>query len=61
MLLGSKINLRLVRENDIPQLYSFVSNLSIRGEHFPQTLTSEPNLKNDFMKMVFGQKILEDY
>lgn len=48
MLVGEKINLRLITENDLSQLYNFISNISIRGQYFPQTLVSEIEFKKKF-------------
>ena len=53
MLVGKKINLRLVEESDLSNLYHLMSNLSNRGSYFPQTLVSEVELKKQFYNTGF--------
>jgi [ribosomal protein S5]-alanine N-acetyltransferase len=42
MLRGKKINLRFVKESDLEELFEFHTNLEIRGDHFPLSITPEP-------------------
>lgn len=42
MLRGSVIELRLVRESDLENLYALMSNLDARGAYFPLGVMSEP-------------------
>jgi len=48
MIIGNKISLRLVTENDLQNLYNLISNLNNRGRYFPQTLMSEVDFKKKF-------------
>jgi RimJ/RimL family protein N-acetyltransferase len=48
MIVGEKIVLRTVREDDLDALYAFLSDLSTRGEHFPIRLISQSALRKDF-------------
>lgn len=65
MLAGDKVNLRLITEKDLSQLYSLVSNLSNRGQYFPQTLVSEVEFTkkfydNGFWTEDFGRLLIVD-
>jgi ribosomal-protein-alanine N-acetyltransferase len=53
MIIGQRINLRLVREKEIDDLYLLISNLENRGEHFPQSLVPEPLFKKLFYETGF--------
>ncbi len=53
MIQGEKINLRLVTEKDLSSLYTALSNLSHRGEYFPQTFTSEASFRKNFNETGF--------
>jgi RimJ/RimL family protein N-acetyltransferase len=53
MIRGEKINLRLVYERDLDEVYANIVNLDNRGEYFPQTLTSQTEFKNNFTQTGF--------
>lgn len=48
MLRGELIELRPVREADLPALYDAFANLESRGDYFPLGVPSEPKLRADF-------------
>jgi [ribosomal protein S5]-alanine N-acetyltransferase len=50
MLRGEVIELRLVEEGDLRQLYELMSDLSTRGAYFPLGVMSEPALRAAFAK-----------
>ena len=65
MLEGEKVNLRLVRERDLDELYTQITNLGNRGDYFPLTLRGEPQFKQDFQSTgfwsdSFGRFIIEN-
>ena len=53
MLQGKFINLRLVREKDLNQLYDFRVNLENRGPFFPRLLQPEPLFIKEFQETGF--------
>lgn len=53
MIRGERVVLRTVREDDLPALYAFLTDLSTRGDHFPIRLLSEPALRRDFQETGF--------
>ena len=53
MLRGERIELRLVRENDLSTFYELLTNLETRGSYFPLGVTSEPKLQAEFSKNGF--------
>lgn len=48
MLIGKKINLRLMRETDLVDFIRLHQDVSARGEYFPMHLTSESEIKRNF-------------
>ncbi len=48
MILGERINLRLMRERDLNAFIDFSMDLQIRGALFPQHLTSETDIRKRF-------------
>jgi RimJ/RimL family protein N-acetyltransferase len=48
MLKGKKINLRLVRENDLERMYELWQDVEARGDFFPAMLTSEPAMRKRY-------------
>lgn len=48
MIKGKLINLRLISQKDVEELYSMTSDLSQRGEYWPLSLQSEPAYKKRF-------------
>lgn len=53
VLRGDRIELRLVRENDLDTLYELLSDLDTRGSYFPLGVMSEPGLRAAFGKNGF--------
>ena len=53
MLRGELIELRLVRERDLTELYERMSDLESRGAYFPLGVTSEPALRAQFAENGF--------
>ena len=66
MIKGKLINLRLVTQQDIEEIFTLTSDLSQRGEYWPLSLQSEPGFKkkyaetglwtNDFGTMLITDK-----
>jgi ribosomal-protein-alanine N-acetyltransferase len=56
MLRGERIELRLVREADLSDLYELLSDLETRGSYFPLGVTSEPSLRAAFDKDGFWDR-----
>jgi RimJ/RimL family protein N-acetyltransferase len=50
MIKGEKINLRVVREKDLPILFDRWSDIENRGEFFPIFLSSEAKFYDEFKK-----------
>ena len=48
MIRGERINLRVVREKDLPVLFDDWSDIENRGEFFPIFLSSEPKFYDEF-------------
>ena len=48
MLKGKSIILRLVRERDLDQLYSFHLEIDNRGDYFPRSVLSQQAFRNEF-------------
>lgn len=48
MLSSDRVELRLVREQDLPRFYELMSDLGTRGSYFPLGLMSEPAMQNQF-------------
>ena len=53
MIKGEKINLRVVREKDLPILFDRWSDIENRGEYFPIFLSSEPKFYDEFKETGF--------
>ena len=53
MIKGQKINLRVVREKDLPILFDRWSDIENRGEFFPIFLSSEPKFYDEFKETGF--------
>lgn len=65
MLKGKSVTLRLIREEDLPDLYDHVENLENRGEFWPLAIQSLTQLKKDFAehgfwKDDFGSLVIVD-
>lgn len=56
MLKGNKINLRVVRRQDLDSLFLLLSDVENRGDFFPIRLTSEPQFRERFEKTGFWQE-----
>ena len=56
MLNGDLIQLRLVREQDLGELYELMTDLESRGAHFPLGVQSETALRAAFAKNGFWDK-----
>ena len=50
MIRGSLISLRLVREEDLSELFVLMSDIATRGDYFPTGLTSETSLRAQFAR-----------
>jgi len=50
---GKKINLRLVREDDLDSMYQQLSDLSNRGQYYPMMLIPEAQFKKTFYENGF--------
>ena len=48
MLEGQKVNLRLFREEDLEEYYRLQSRVTERGDYFPLTIHSLPELRKQF-------------
>jgi len=48
MLKGKSITLRPVRDTDLPQLYSFHTDIANRGDYFPRSVLSQPAFLRQF-------------
>lgn len=53
MIHGEKITLRLVKEQDLEELYLKLFNLNLRGKYFPLTLSSHTQFKKQFSETGF--------
>lgn len=56
MLVGDQIRLRLVREQDLGELFELMTDLEARGSYFPLGVMSEPALRAAFAKNGFWDK-----
>ena len=56
MLRGDTVNLRLVREADLEQLFIMMSDIETRGDYFPRGLASEPAFRSRFAETGFWGK-----
>jgi len=56
VLVGDRIQLRLVREGDLGSLYELMTDLEARGSYFPLGVVSEPALRAAFAKNGFWDK-----
>jgi RimJ/RimL family protein N-acetyltransferase len=48
MIKGSHINLRVVQEKDLPQLFHYLSDIESHGDYYPIFLTPEPQFHQEF-------------
>lgn len=55
MLHGDALELRLVRETDLAELFDLMSDLDARGPYFPLGVMSEPALRAHFEKTGFWE------
>ena len=53
MIRGRRCILRTVREADLAQLYTFVSDTSLQGEYLSLPLRSEPSFRKEFAETGF--------
>ena len=53
MLRGDVVELRLVREGDLGELYERMADIDTRGQYFPLGVTSEPALRKRFAENGF--------
>jgi RimJ/RimL family protein N-acetyltransferase len=53
VLKGPNFHLRLVRKGDLDKLYEFISDIEIRGPHFPIDIESESSFLERFNKTGF--------
>jgi len=53
MLKGEKIELKLVHEEHLTELFHHLSQLDMRGDYFPHTLTSWPQFKKTYEETGF--------
>lgn len=53
MIHGKRINLRLVRQSDMDELFNLNTELKRRGDHFPIRTFSEPAFKKNFSETGF--------
>lgn len=65
MLKGKGVTLRLIREEDLPALYTHIENIENRGEFFPAQLQPLAGLRKEltehgFWKDDFGSLVLVD-
>ncbi|MBN1948433.1 MAG: GNAT family N-acetyltransferase [Candidatus Cloacimonetes bacterium] len=65
MIEGSNVNLRLFRESDLEEYYSYVSKLSEIGEYWPRRLNSFSSMQkqfqeNGFWSEVWGKMLITD-
>jgi RimJ/RimL family protein N-acetyltransferase len=65
MIRGEQIDLRVVREKDLPVLFELWSDIQNRGEFFPITLSSEPKFYSEFKETgfwtdTFGRLLIVD-
>jgi RimJ/RimL family protein N-acetyltransferase len=56
MIRGKNVTLRTVRENDLDNLFAFLSDITNRGEYFPIMIPSEAIFKKDFRETGFWQE-----
>jgi [ribosomal protein S5]-alanine N-acetyltransferase len=56
MLKGDKINLRPIREADLPLLYDFHQDIGNRGPYYALYLQSEPSFRQQFQETGFWQR-----
>ena len=56
MLKGTTITLRSVHESDLEQLYEFHTDISNRGEYYPQGFMSQPAFQKQFQENGFWGK-----
>jgi ribosomal-protein-alanine N-acetyltransferase len=55
MLKGDKVELRLVQESDLDQLYEFHQDIANRGPYFPIGVLAEPVFRGRFRETGFWQ------
>lgn len=53
MIRGQQINLRVIREKDLPVVFEHWSDIQNRGDYFPVSLTSEPKFYDEFKQTGF--------
>ncbi|HEX8394276.1 MAG TPA: GNAT family protein [Longimicrobium sp.] len=58
MIQGANIHLRTVRESDLSELFTLLSDTSARGEHVPMRLLSEAAFVADFRQTGFWNDAL---
>lgn len=56
MLKGKNINLRTIKESDLPQLLYLSNEISERGEYYPIRLESEPLQREKFIKTGYWEE-----
>lgn len=56
MIEGKNIQLRTVKEKDLPDLYFFLDSIRLKGEYLPGIVLSEHQLKNDFFQTGFWEE-----
>ena len=53
MLRGKRINLRLIRKNDLDEMFDLISEVKSRGDNFHLNLFSEPGQQKQFTETGF--------
>ena len=56
MLKGKLITLRLVRETDIDQLYTYHLDIDNRGDYYPSNVLAQPEFRKEFQETGFWSK-----
>ena len=56
MLKGEKINLRTIRQKDLPQFLELMSDIGSRGEFYPLMMPTETSLKQRYDKDGFWEE-----
>ena len=53
MLKGKSISLRPIQDADLPQLYSFHTDIDNRGDYFPRGVLSQPAFQKEYQETGF--------
>ena len=53
MIRGKRIHLRTIRASELDDLYQIITDLSLRGDFYPLTFTSEAQFKKEFQETGF--------